>query len=225
MLHGKETFMRGDRKLQRDVMEELAWDPRVDAAEIGVSVESGVIILNGTVMSFPEKWAAERAAQRVKGVKAVRDEIVVKLASDSEHSDADIAVAAVNALEWNASVPRNTVKVLVEKGWITLEGTVEFHYQKTEAENAVRNLVGVTGVSNQINIKPAVSAANVKDQIERALQRAAQMNAKKIVVETHGNQIVLRGSVKSWTEREEAEHAAWAAPGVKNVQNRIEVSW
>jgi osmotically-inducible protein OsmY len=217
--------MRGDIELQRDVIAELAWEPRVDAAEIGVSVESGIVILNGTVKSFPEKWAAESAAQRVKGAKAVTDEIAVKLSGDTERSDTDIARAAVNALEWNSAVPRNQVKVLVEKGWITLEGTVEFHYQRTEAEIAVRYLLGVRGVTNQIAVKPSVSATIVKGQIETALERAAEIDAKKIVVETHGNQVVLRGNVKTWAERDQAEHAAWAAPGVASVQNRIEISY
>jgi osmotically-inducible protein OsmY len=217
-------MMRGDMEIQRDVMEELAWEPRVDAAEIGVSVESGIVILNGTVRSYLEKWAAESAAQRVKGVRAVTDEIAVKLPGDSERNDADIARATINALEWNSAVPCDRIKVLVEKGWITLEGTVGFHHQKTEAETAVRALVGVRGVTSQINVKPAVSISDVKGQIEKALKRAAEVDAKKIIVETHGNQVVLRGNVKSWVEREEAEHAAWAAPGVANVQNMIEIS-
>lgn len=217
--------MRGDIELQRDVIEELAWEPRVDAAEIGVSVESGIVILNGSVRTYAEKWAAESAAKRVKGVKAVTDEIAVKLTGDSERNDADIARAAVNALEWNSVVPRNRVKVVVEKGWITLEGTVEFQYQRTDAEMAVRNLMGVRGLTNQINVKPAVSISAVKGQIEKALERAAEMDAKKIVVEIHGNQVVLRGNVKTWSERDQAEHAAWAAPGVANVQNRIEISY
>lgn len=217
--------MRGDKELQRDVMAELAWEPRVNATEIGVSVESGVVILNGTVKNYPEKWAAENAAERVKGVKAVTDEITVKLPGDSERNDTDIARAAVNALEWNSAIPRNRVKVLVEKGWITLEGGVEFNFQRSEAETAVRYLLGVIGVTNRITVKPSISAAVVKDQIETALERAAEIDAMKIVVETHGNQVVLRGSVRTWAERDQAEHAAWAAPGVANVQNRIEVSY
>lgn len=216
--------MSADVELQRKVMDALAWEPKVDAAEIGVSVASGIVSLNGAVRSFPEKWAAERAAQRVKGVKAVTDEIVVRLPGSIQSTDADIAGAALNALKWSATVPDDRIKVLVADGWITLEGTVEFHYQRTEAESAVRNLIGVKGVSNQITVKPEVSAANVKTKIEEAIERAAELDAKKIVVETHGNQVVLRGKVKSWTEKEEAEYAAWAAPGVANVQNRIEVS-
>jgi osmotically-inducible protein OsmY len=218
-----ENAMKTDMGLQSDVLAALAWEPRVDAAGIGVSVESGVVVLNGRVRSFPEKWAAESATQRVKGVKAVTDEIVVTLPGDSERSDADIAIAAVNALDWNASVPPNRIQILVEKAWITLEGSVEYHYQKTEAERAVRDLRGVRGVTNRISIKPSVSVENVKSQIEKALERAAEMDAQKIVVETHGDRVVLRGNVKSWAEREQAEHAAWSAPGVADVRNRITV--
>jgi osmotically-inducible protein OsmY len=217
--------MRTDKELQQHVMDELTWEPSLDAAQIGVSVDSGVVMLSGTVRSYSEKWAAERGAERVKGVRAVTDEIAVKLPGDTERSDSDIAGAAVNSLELNALVPRNRVKVVVEKGWIRLEGSVEFRYQRTEAEMAVRNLVGVKRVFNAINVKPLVSPAIVKGQIERALERAAEMDAKEIIVETHGNQVVLRVSVKSWREREQAEHAAWGAPGVTNVQNRIEVCW
>jgi osmotically-inducible protein OsmY len=217
--------MRTDKELQQHVMDELTWEPSLDAAQIGVSVDSGVVMLSGTVRSYSEKWAAERGAERVKGVRAVTDEIAVILPGDTERSDSDIAGAAANSLELNALVTRNRVKVVVEKGWIRLEGSVEFRYQRTEAEMAVRNLVGVKGVFNAINVKPLVSPAIVKGQIERALERAAEMDAKEIIVETHGNQVVLRGSVKSWREREQAEHAAWGARGVTNVQNRIEVCW
>ena len=160
--------MKTDSELQRDVLDELAWEPSVDAAEIGVSVENGVVILNGTVKSWFQKWTAERAAQRVEGVLAVTDELVVKLAGDNQYSDADIARAAVNALDWNASVPRNEIKVLVEKGWITLQGSVEHHYQKDAAERAVRNLKGVKGISNVIAITPRVSAEDVKNKIKKA---------------------------------------------------------
>lgn len=216
--------MAGDITLQRDVMGELAWEPRVDAAEIGVSVEGGIVILNGTVKSFPEKWAAESAAQRVKGVKAVTDELTVKLPGNSERSDADIARAAVSALEWHTLVPHDDIQVLVEKGWVTLDGLVEFHFQRAEAEMALRNLIGVRGVSNQIRVKPPISSIDVKHQIEMALERVAEMDAKNISVETHGNQIVLRGCVRSRAEREQAEQTAWSAPGVATVLNRIAVS-
>lgn len=150
------THMKTNSELQRDVLDELAWEPSVDAAEIGVSVENGIVILNGTVKSLNEKWTAERVAERVDGVRAVTDELVVKLPGDSQYSDADIAQAAVNALDWNASVPRDRIKILVEHGWVTLQGTVECYFQKGAAETAVRHLKGVKGVSSLIAIKPLV---------------------------------------------------------------------
>jgi len=162
--------MKTDSELQRYVMDELAWEPIVDAAEIGVSVNSGVVTLSGTVESYPQKWAAERAAERVKGVKAVTDEIEVRLPGARERTDSDIARAAVNALEWNTLVPLDRIKVLVQKGWISLDGTVEFHYQKAEAERAVRSLLGVKGVINRINLKPVVSPADIKNQIVKAME-------------------------------------------------------
>ena len=215
--------MKKDSELQRDVMDELAWEPSVDAAEIGVSVENGVVILNGTVKSLTEKWTAERVTQHVEGVRAVTDELVVKLAGDSQHTDADIAQAAANVLDWNTSVPPNRVKVLVQNGWITLGGSVEYHFQKTAAENAVHHLKGVKGVSNLIGVNPRVSAGDVIHAIKKALHRAAQVDAEKISVEASAGKVILRGNVRTWAEREEAERAAWAAPGVTNVQNDIQI--
>ena len=216
--------MKTNRELQEYVMDELAWEPSVDAAEIGVSVDSGIVILNGTVKSFPERWAAERAAQRVLGVKAVTDEIAVKLPGGSEHTDTDIARAAANSLEWNSLLPRDRIRILVKDGSITLDGNVEFNYQKTEASRAVRNLTGVKGVFNQIAVKPVVLAADIKSKIEKALERAAEVDAKKISVEAQNSRVILRGNVRTWVEREEAVRAAWAAPGVSDVQNDIRIA-
>jgi osmotically-inducible protein OsmY len=216
--------MKTDKELQRDVLDELAWEPSVDAAEIGVSVENGVVILNGVVKSLNEKWTAERVAQRVDGVRAVTDELGVKLAGDSQYSDADIARAVVNALDWSASVPPDRIKVLVEHGWVTLQGTVEYHFQKDAAETAVRHLKGVKGVSNTIAITPRASAGDVIHAIKKALHRAAQVDAERISVEARNGKVILRGNVRTWAEREEAERAAWAAPGISDVQNDIRIA-
>jgi osmotically-inducible protein OsmY len=216
--------MKIDKELQKHVMDELTWEPSVNAAQIGVSVDAGVVMLGGTVGSYPEKWAAERAAERVKGVKAVTDEIVVRLPGDFQRGDSEVARAAVNALDWNASVPQGRIQVLVQNGWITLDGTVEFHFQKAEAERAVRSLLGVKGVVNRVSLKPLISPVDVKSQIVRALERAAEVDAKKISVETRDSKVILRGAVKSWVERDEAERAAWAAPGVSDVENKIEIA-
>ena len=214
--------MRTDTELQHAVMEELTWEPSVDAAEIGVSAESGIVTLSGMVKSLPQKWAAEKAAQRVFGVKAVTDEIVVKLPGDGELSDTEIARAVVNALDWNASVPRGHVKVVVAHGWVNLEGTVRFHYERVAAEYAVRGLIGVKGVTNLISVKPPqTSPKDIKHRIEQAFERAADLDAEMISVEARDGKVILRGTVDSWAEREQAEMAAWAAPGVSRVENEI----
>lgn len=217
----KEKKVKTNSALQRDVLDELAWEPSVDAGQIGVSVENGVVILNGTVKSLTEKWAAERAAQRVDGVRAVTDELAVKLPGDSQYSDADIARAAVNALDWNAAIPRNRIKLLVTNGRVTLEGNVEYHFQKHEAERTVRDLRGVKDVSNMVIVEPQVSTGNIVHEIKKAFHRAAQVDAEKISVEASAGKVILRGNVRTWAERKEAERAAWAAPGVSEVQNDI----
>jgi osmotically-inducible protein OsmY len=220
----EENLMKTDKELQSDVLDELGWEPSIDAAEIGVSVENGVVILNGAVKTLNQKWTAERVAQRVDGVRAVTDELVVKLPGDSQYSDADIAQAAVNALDWNVSVPRDRIKVLVEHGWVTLKGIVEYHFEKEAAEAAVRHLRGVKGVSSTIAIKPRASTGDVIHAIKRALHRAAQVDAERISVEVKDGKVVLRGSVRTWAERDEAQRAAWAAPGISDVQNDIRIA-
>jgi osmotically-inducible protein OsmY len=177
------------------------------------------------VKSLPQKWAAEKAAQRVYGVKAVTDEIVVKLPGDGELSDTEIARAVVNALDWNASVPRGHVKVVVSHGWVNLEGTVRFHYERVAAEYAVRGLIGVKGVTDLISVKPPqTSQKDIKHKIEQAFERAADLDAEMISVEAKDGKVILRGTVDSWAERERAELAAWAAPGVSRVENEILVA-
>jgi osmotically-inducible protein OsmY len=217
-------MMPSDIELQRIVQDELAWDPSIDAANIGVTAKSGIVSLNGYVKSFAEKWTAEKAVQRVANVKAVTDELIVDLPGEHQRTDTDIARAALNSLEWNSLVPRDVIKVLVDNGWITLDGEVEFFYQKEEAEYAVRNLLGVKGVVNTIRIKPLVRPSDIRNKIEKALERAAELDAKKISVEANQGNVILRGKVRSWAERSEAEHAAWAAPGVTNVENEIRIT-
>ena len=212
-----------DLEIKKNVEAELNWEPSVNAAQIGVAVKDGVVTLSGRVDSYWEKVTAERAAARVEGVRAVANELEIHLPFSSERTDEDIARAAVNRLEWSVSVPRDRIKVKVSKGWITLEGNVDWQFQKTAAEEAVRNLVGVKGVLNHIDVKPQVSSTEVKSAIQEALKRSAEVDANRIAVETEGDKVILRGRVRSWFEREEAERAAWRAPGVRRVDNRITI--
>ncbi|MGZ5493560.1 MAG: BON domain-containing protein [Thermoanaerobaculia bacterium] len=210
--------------LQHDVLTELEWDPSIEAGRIGVSVESGVVTLNGHVSNYSEKSAAERIAKRVKGVDAVANDIEVKLDLEGQRDDTDIAKAALDALRWNVALPRDKVKVMVTNGgWVTLEGEVDWDYQRRVAFDAVRSLRGVRVVTNNIAVIPKVKAADVKDKIEAALRRSAEIDSKKISVETTDGRVTLRGSVRSWVEREDAVSAAWAAPGVRKVVDELKV--
>ena len=212
-------------QLQQDVLQELEYEPSVNASNIGVTAKDGIVGLTGNVKSYAERYAAVHAAERVAGVKALTDDLKVDLPYLHVRNDEDIARAALNALEWDVWVPTKLVKVKVDAGWITLEGEVDFKYQKTAAENAVRNLTGVKGVSNLISLtKPIVLSSEVKVKIDNALRRAAKVDAEHIKVSVVGDKVILRGKVSSWAEREEAERAAWSAPGVSTVEDEVRIA-
>jgi osmotically-inducible protein OsmY len=215
--------MKADTDLRRDLLDEFEWEPSIDAAEIGVTAHDGIVTLTGTVDSYTEKLAAERAAKRLQGVKAIANDIEVRLPGTAERTDSDIARAAVDVLKWRTVVPRDRVKVLVKNGWITLEGEVDWQYQKDAAFDAVHHLIGVKGATNVITLKPRASATDIKSRIEAAFRRSAEVDAQKVQVETRDAKVTLRGAVHSWSEREDAERTAWAAPGVALVENLIAV--
>jgi osmotically-inducible protein OsmY len=213
--------MKTDQQLQQSVIDELTWDPSVHASQIGVIVKDGVVTLDGEVSSFAEKWGAERAAQRVTGVQALAVGLQVKLSALGKRSDSDIARSAQTALHWCSSCPSESIQLMVEDGWITLTGSVEWHYQKQAAADALRYLIGVTGVSDQISIAPKVLSTAVKADIEAALKRRASSDSQEIHVDVHGADVTLSGTVHSWAERELARHSAWGTKGVRQVVDNM----
>jgi osmotically-inducible protein OsmY len=216
--------MKSDSEIERDIRDELKWDPDLDADDIAVSVKDGVVTLAGFTKSYTDKWEAEAAAKRVAGVLAVANDIEVRLPAIDQRPDPDIARDAVTALKAQLPISYDRIKVLVKDGWITLEGAVEWQYQKSTAEYAVRKLKGVKGVTNVITVEPKVEPSELKRKIQEAFKRNAEVDANRITVEVKGSEVVLKGSVRSWIEREEAERVAWSAPGVTMVDDRIVVS-
>jgi osmotically-inducible protein OsmY len=212
-----------DKDLKLHVQNALDWEPSLDATDVGVSVDEAVVTLRGNVGTYAERLAAERAALRVFGVKAVANDLEVRLRAGFEKTDTEIAQTAVTALQWNTIVPSEQITVLVSNGWLTLNGTVEWQYQKEAAARAVRDLVGVKGVTNDIIVQPRVNTTDVRDKIEAAFKRSAEIDSRRINVSTEDGKVILTGNVRSWAERQEAELAAWAAPGVTHVDDRLAV--
>ena len=216
------TQARTDNSIREDVLRELEWDPEISSNDIAVAVKDGVVTLTGFVPSFWERDAAEKAAKRVYGVKGVANDIEVKLFW--QRTDPEIARDAVHELQSHVSIPADQIKVTVKSGRVTLEGTVDWEYQKSLAKSAVKKLKGVTGVTNKIEVRPKVTPQEVKGKIEEALRRSAELDARRIIVEVEGSTVKLYGGVSSWAEREEAERAAWSAPGTTMVENHILVN-
>ena len=219
------TIIRSDQDIQRDLLDELQWEARVQPNEIGATARDGIVNLTGWVDNYAKKWAAERAAHRVRGVRAVANDIEVRLPTSAERTDTDIATAATRALEWDAFVPIENLDVTVSNGWVVLRGEVEWEYQRRAAERSVRRLSGVRGVTDGVTVRPRgrPSVDGLKQRIEDALIRSVETDAERIAIEVHGDRVVLDGTVRSWLEREEAERVAWSAPGVTTVDNHIKV--
>jgi osmotically-inducible protein OsmY len=219
-----EAIMKSDSEIERDVKDELAWNPDLDATDIAVSVKNGVVTLAGFVKSYTDKYEAEAAAKRVAGVVGVANDIEVRMPSVDERPDPEIARDAVAAIKSQLPISSEHIKIVVKNGWVTLEGQVEWQYQKNTAETAVRRIKGVKGVSNLILLKPRAQPGEIKKKIQDAFKRNAEVDANRIIVEANGGEVILKGTVRSWIEREEAERVAWSAPGVTKVEDRIVVS-
>jgi osmotically-inducible protein OsmY len=215
--------MKTDQEIQNDVMDELKWEPFLTASEIGVAVKNGIVTLSGTVDRYAKKIAAETAAKKVNGVKAVAEDIEVKLGTSSKKNDTEIAEAAIIALKWHSAMQENKIKISVENGWVTLEGDVDWEFQRNSAKYMVENLIGVVGITNNIKIKTVVASTDVKRKIASAFHRSATVDSEKINITLEGTKVILSGKVRSFAEKKDAENAAWLAPGVNSIENNLEI--
>jgi len=220
-----KTLEKTDSEIKTDVLSELKYQPSVKASDIGVLVHEGAVTLNGFVGSYGEKWDAVNATKRVRGVSAIADDIKIKLSHSTERTDSDIAADAANQIKRNTTIPAGGVQVTVREGWITLEGVVEWRYQYIAVQDVIKYLPGVKWVTNLITIKPKLAPVNIETSITAAIERNALLNAKNIQVEAAGGKVILRGMVRYYAEREEAERVAWAAPGVISVDNQLKLEW
>jgi osmotically-inducible protein OsmY len=217
------TMQRDNKELRKKVLNELDWEPSLEADDIGVAVSDGVVTLTGHVPSYAQKRAAERAVLHLASVKGVANDIEVELPEKHERTDTDITKAALRAIDWHSQLPSDDIKVKVQNGWVTLEGTVDWNYQRTKAERAVRYLVGVRGVSNHLKVKSQTTPDDIRSRIKKALERQVDKEADRISITVDEDTVTLRGSVQSWADREDIEYAAWGAPGITEVKNELTV--
>ncbi|SDM12791.1 Osmotically-inducible protein OsmY, contains BON domain [Daejeonella rubra] len=215
--------MRTDNQIQKDVMEELSWEPFLNESEIGVAVKNGIVTLSGMVDTFSKKLSAEKAAKRVAGVKAVAEDIQVGLSPTYRKTDTEVAEAVLNALKWNTTIPDDKIKIKVENGNVKMEGEVEWEYQRINARKAIENITGVSSVINLISVKPKLKAIDIHQKISSAFHRNATIDADRILVDVEGNKVTLRGKVRSFAEKDDAERAAWSAPGILSVESKLSV--